>query len=594
MCWAAKVGGYSPGEDSSFLGGVTETGDKSRETPWSVTLSVNGKLMPFEIDTGAEVRVISQKAHQDIGSPTLRPPKKTLRGPSKHRLLVKGQFTAKLTTENKEVEQELYVVQDLHKHLLGCPAIKALDLAIRIAAVRGGSESPFYRYPALFQGLGRLEGDYSIQLKEGAKPLAMMVPRRVAIPLMQPVKEELERMVQLGVISRVREPTEWCAGMVVVQKPNKKVRICVDLTHLDKSVRRERHPLPALEQSMALLAGARVFSTLDRQSALLTTFITRFGRYCFHRRPFGITSAPEHFQRRMSDLLNGLEGVVCMMDDVLVHGRTTEEHDERLERVLQRLQEAGLTLNQQKCQFSRSQVKFLGQIVDASGIRPDPDKVRAIQSVELPKTVSDVRRFLGMTNHLSKFAPNLAETTKPLRDLLNKENQWVWGQPQQKAFQDIQTALTTSPILSLFDQSKETVVSADASSYGLGAVLLQRQPDGELTPITYISRSLTPTEQRYAQIEKEALAFTWACERFSDYLLGLRFHVQTDHKPLVPLFTSKPLDELPVRVQRFRLRMIRFDFSMSHVPGKSLLVADALSRAPCSEAEASDIFLQST
>ena len=131
-----------------------------------------------------------------------------------------------------------------------------------------------------------------------------------------------------------------------------------------------------------------------------------------------------------------------MMDDVLVHGRMTEEKDERLERVLQRLQEAGLTLNQQKCQFSRSQVKFLGQIVDASGIQPDPDKVRAIQSVEPPKTVSDVRRFLGMTNHLSKFAPNQAETTKPLRDLLNKENQWVWGQPQQKAFQDIWASLS--------------------------------------------------------------------------------------------------------------------------------------------------------
>ena len=155
VCRAAKVGGiHSPGEDNSFLGGVTETGDKSRETPWSVTLSVNGKLMPFEIDTGAEVSAISQKAHQDIGIPTLCPPEKTLRGPSNHRLVVKGQFTAKLKTENKEVEQELYVEQDLHRHLLGRPAIKALDLAIRIAAVRGGSESPFYRYLALFQGLG--------------------------------------------------------------------------------------------------------------------------------------------------------------------------------------------------------------------------------------------------------------------------------------------------------------------------------------------------------------------------------------------------------------------------------------------------------
>ena len=150
----------------------------------------------------------------------------------------------------------------------------------------------------------------------------------------------------------------------------------------------------------------------------------------------------------------------------------------------------------------------------------------------------------------------------------------------------------TSPFLSLFDQSRETVVSADASSYGLGTVLLQKQPDGELKPISYISRSLTPTEQRYAQIEKEALAFTWACERFSDLLLGMEFHIHTDHKPLVPLFGSKNLEELPVRVQRFRLRMMRFKFTISHIPGKNLLLADALSRAPISEAVNEDLFLQ--
>ena len=197
-----------------------------------------------------------------------------------------------------------------------------------------------------------------------------------------------------------------------------------------------------------------------------------------------------------------------------------------------------------------------------------------------------------MVNHLSKFSPNLAEKTKPLRELLNKQSDWVWGDPQRQAFQDIKEALTSSPVLSLFDPNSKTVVSADASSFGLGAVLLQTQSDGELKPISYISRSLTPTEKRYAQIEKEALAFTWACERFSDYLLGLTFHIQTDHKPLVPLFSSKNLDELPIRVQRFRLRMMRFDFTISHVPGKSLLVADALLRAPSAEAVDSDTLLQ--
>ena len=222
-------------------------------------------------------------------------------------LPVKGQFTGKLKQGDREVEQELFVVSNLHKHLLGRPAIEALDLAVRVSALRKDTNNPVEQFPNLFKDLGKLEGEYTIKLQEGAKPYALTVPRRVTIPLMQPVKDELERMERLGVIARVSEPTEWCAGMVVVPKPNKKVRICVDLTRLNQSVCRERHPLPAVEQMLAQLAGARVFLKLDansgfwqiplsRESALLTTFITPFGRYCFHCLPFGITFAAESFK----------------------------------------------------------------------------------------------------------------------------------------------------------------------------------------------------------------------------------------------------------------------------------------------------------
>ena len=280
------------------------------------------------------------------------------------------------------------------------------------------------------------------------------------------------------------------------------------------------------------------------------------------------------------------------MDDILVHGKTQEEHDERLSKVLHQLRDAGVTLNSEKCQFSQNQVTFLGQVIDISGIRPDPNKVFAIQKVPAPRNVGDVRRFLGMANQLSKFPPNLADQTKPLRELLIKSNDWVWGEPQRQAFQQIKEALVNSPVLALYDPSLETVVSADASSYGLGAVLLQRQPSGDLKPVAYVSRSMTPTEQRYAQIEKEALAFTWACERLSDYLIGMKFHIHTDHKPLVPLFSTKHLEELPIRVQCFRLRMMRYLFTISHVPGKDLIIADTLSRAPTTVATESDHLLQ--
>ena len=560
---AAKVGGIQADSgparsaQEAFLGMLGEQEAQESRNPWEVTLQLQGKPVSLHIDTGAEVTVISKRVWMDIGQPPLSPSDRTLRGPDNHTLPALGKFTGTLKSATCEAKEDVYVVEGLNRPLLGRPAIEALGLVARLATVDKLELRPATQFPALFHGLGKLQGEYTIQLQEGAKPFALSTPRRVAIPLLKAVKQELQRMEELGVIAKVEAPTEWCAGMVVVPKSNGKVRICMDLTQLNQSVRRERHLLPAVDQTLAQLVGARIFSKLDAnsgfwqiplaaESALLTTFITPFGRFCFHRLPFGISSAPEHFQRRMSETLSGLGGVVCMLDDILIHGKSQEEHDARLQKVLQRLQDAGVTLNSEKCQFSVESVKFLGHVIDSSGIRPDPDKVMAIQKVRAPANVGDIRRFLGMVNQMSKFAPNLAEITQPLRELLIKENQWVWGEPQRRAFQLVKEALTSTPVLALFDPNRETVVSADASSFGLGAVLLQKQQTGDFKPVAYISRSMTPTEQRYAQIEKEALAFTWACERLADYLIGLKFHIQTDHKPLVPLFSSKHLEELPI------------------------------------------------
>ena len=588
-------------EPEPFLG---EIRSHSSPNSWTVTLKLNGTPTELLIDTGAEVTVISEETHNSIGSPPLTVPFRSLKGPSNHSLQVKGFFSGCLKIDTKETRQDIYVVKQLHKQLLGRPAIEALGLAIRTGAVTTHSQGPWEEFPSLFKGLGKLNQPYTIKLHPDATPFSQSVVRRVAIPLMQPVKEELERMEQLGVIARVEQPTDWCAGLVVVQKPNGKVRICVDLTKLNESVRRERHPLPAVDQVLAQLSGATIFSKLDAnsgfwqvplspESALLTTFITPFGRFCFHRLPFGISSAPEIFQRVMSQMLTGLPGTVCMMDDVLVFGATQEEHDDRLRGVLRRIQDSGMTLNPEKCEFSRSRVKFLGHVVDKEGIRPDPDKIQGIVQTATPKDISDVRRFLGTVNQMSKFTPCLADSTRPLRELLERDSVWHWGDKQQRAFDSIKVQLTSAPVLALFDPKRETILSADASSYGIGAVLLQKQENGELKPVAYKSRALTPTEQRYAQIEKEALAFTWACDSLADYLLGLQFHIQTDHKPLVPLFGSKKnLDELPPRLQRFRLRMMRYSFSISHVPGKSLTVADALSRAPSTDQQQEDLDFQ--
>ncbi|VDI44154.1 Hypothetical predicted protein [Mytilus galloprovincialis] len=204
-----------------------------------------------------------------------------------------------------------------------------------------------------------------------------------------------------------------------------------------------------------------------------------------------------------------------------------------------------------------------------------------------PTDISGVRRFLGMVNQLNKFSCKVTELTKPLRELLKTHNAWHWGIAQETAFTEIKNELASSGTLGHYDPNKDTVVSADASSFGLGAVI--RQKHGEiLKPVAYASRSLTDAEQRYAQIEKEALVLTWACEKFSNYLIGKKFNLETDHKPLVPLLSSKGIAELPPRIQRFRMRLLRFDFTIEHVPGKELNIADALSRAPVDLSESNE------
>ena len=312
-----------------------------------------------------------------MGQPTLTPPPQTLKGPSNHPLPVKGYFQGTLRLGDKEITQEVYVVRNLHQQLLGCPAIEALGLIVRAHAINR-SWSVVDKFPELFTGFAKLKQPYMIQLRPHAVPFSQCMARRIPVPLLQLVKAELDRMERLGVIAKVTQPTDWCPGLVVVQKPNGKVRLCVDLTKLNESVRRERHPLPTVDQVLTQLTRATIFSKLDATSdfwqvplapeSALLTFITPFGHYCFHRLPFGISSAPEIFQHQMSQMLAGLPGTVCMMDDVLVFGATQEEHDNNLKRLLRTIRESGMTLNPEKCEFSSNQVKFLAHQIDERGI----------------------------------------------------------------------------------------------------------------------------------------------------------------------------------------------------------------------------------
>jgi transposase InsO family protein len=553
-----------------------------------VNIKMNSISTPFKIDTGAAVTAVPSSFSHKIHC--VQKPDKLLKGAANQKLQVIGKAIVTLSVGSKSITDTVYLIEGLVTPLLGKPAIQQLDLIRFVQEIQPHNNQWITRFPTLFQGLGSMGGEVKIRLKDKSEPFAQAVPRRIAAARKPPLKRELDRMVRMGVIQKIEVPTEWCSPCIVVPKPNGKIRVCIDFTRLNQSVKREYHPLPTTEDTLSMLQGAKVFSKVDANSGYwqmrleessqrLTAFITPFGRYICRRLPFGISSAPEIFQREMQKILVDLDGVVCQMDDILVFGRTQEEHDERLAAVFCRLKKSGVTLNAHKCAFSQNEIKFLGHIISAEGIKADPEKTTAIEKYPVPGNKKELRRFFGIVNYLGKFSPLIANNTSKLRPLLGNDCSWSWGEPQQTEFECLKRIISSTPTLTSFDITKETILSADASAYGLGAAILQKH-DGVWKPVAYASRSLTATEQRYAQIEKEALAICWGCEKFDYFLAGRDFVVETDHKPLLPILGCKELAKLPLRIQRFRLKMMAYSYSIQYTPGIKLVLADALSRAP--------------
>ncbi|UYV80221.1 hypothetical protein LAZ67_18002076, partial [Cordylochernes scorpioides] len=396
-------------EDSSNLD--DDEGECRRR--WTAEIQVNGKKVKFKLDSQADVTCVPLCLFKKImGQQRLVESDINLRAAEFSELQTVGMFISTLRNGNYEIKEKIYVIRRLSEPLLSRRACELLNLARRIEVV-ATRINPIKEFPEVFEGLGQIGNPYEIKLKPGAKPYAVHTPRRVPIPLMKKLKTRLEELEKAGIIAQVNVATEWCAPTVIAGKPNGDIRLCVDLSRLNEHVQREVHPMPVVEHMLGQLGEARFFSKLDANSGFhqiplspdcqhLTTFITPFGRYKYCRMPFGISLAPEYFQKVMSIILQGMDGVMCYLDDILIFASDSKTHDRILRLVLRKLKEAKVTLNKAKCVFGVPRINFLGHILDEDGIRPDPAKIEAVARMPAPTDVHGVRRFLGVVNHLGR------------------------------------------------------------------------------------------------------------------------------------------------------------------------------------------------
>ncbi|KAK7104470.1 hypothetical protein V1264_019182 [Littorina saxatilis] len=563
-----------------------------------VTVNVGGIDLNFMVDSGASCNIISFNTWKWLKQKNVlffnkeQSHKKLYVYASKEPLKLKGKFTAELRVGDNKVVAEVEVLDGDGESLLGVKTAKALN----ILHIGLPPEKPITvnsvnidhcekRHPKLYEGLGKLKDhQVHVYVKKDVKPVAQS-PRRIPFSLRSKVEEKIAELEAAEIIEKVDGPTPWVSPIVVVPKPNGEIRLCVDMRRANEAVERQRYPMPTVEETLIEMNGSTVFTKLDlkwgfhqleldEESRGITTFASHNGLYRYRRLNFGICSAPELYQFTIQQVLQDCEGARNMTDDIIVHGKNMEEHDQRLEKVLDKLEKSGLTLNAQKCVFRMKEIEYMGFVLNEKGVSPAPSKVEDVKNARRPETAAEVRSFLGLVNFNAKFIRNLAAKAETLRKLTRQEVTFRWGKDEEEAFCTLKADLAEAVTLGYFDTQAETRIVADAGPVALGAVLIQHQ-NGEDRVISYASRSLSDVERRYSQTEKEALGLVWACEKFHQYVYGVKFELITDHRPLEFIYSkrSKP----SARIERWVLRLQSYNFTVKYRPGKTN-IADPLSR----------------
>ena len=434
-------------------------------------------------------------------------------------------------------------------------------------------------------GLGCVKGvEHEIHVRN-ARPI-----KQRPYPVSDRVQEELHRQVCEMLNQGIIEPSKsgWSSPAVMTPKSDGTRRFCIDLRKVNAVTKPDAYPLPNMQDIMRKLRKAKFIFTLDLKSAyhqvplaeearaITALTVPGLGLFQFRRMPYGLMNAPATFQRLIDQVLGpGLEPYVyAYLDDIIIVTETFEEHKRCLRMVLERLAAAGLTLNAAKYVFCKSEVAYLGFLVNREGTRPNPAKIEPIKNYPVPRNLKALRRFLGTSSWYRRFIPNYATIAEPLTNLTKKNQKYEWLEEQQRTFELLCAMVMTAPVLHRPDPNGLFVMQTDASGVGLGAVLLQ-EVEGQERVIEFASRVLTPAEQNYSVTERECLAVIWAIQKFRPYIEAYEFKVVTDHSSLRWLCQMKNPTS---RLARWVLELQGHHFTVEHRKGALNHVADALSR----------------
>ncbi|XP_070382840.1 uncharacterized protein [Dermacentor albipictus] len=592
--------------DSAHIWTLASARKNALQPPIRRTFSWGGVDLSMEVDTGSPVCVISRQLFDKHHKcwPSLQPSHVKL-SCYNGRLPVVGELQLCVKYRDISVNCALVVLDCPGPSLCGRDLLMLLEQAgVPVLQVTGEGEATADQvdchrihaicdtYQDVFsETLGLIKGPPASLLLKGDAVPKFCKARPIPYALRDKVSQELDRLVSLGVISPVKH-SNWATPIVPVLKKDGSVRICGDFkATLNPACATEQYPLPVIQDIFASLGGGQLFSTLDLRDAYnqvlldedsrkLCVINTHKGLFCYNRLPFGISSAPAIFQRKLDTILSGLPGVQAYLDDVLV-AEGVEDCGARLQIVLERFREHGVKLRYDKCKFSQPSVAYLGHRIDRTGLHPTEKNVDAIMNAPSPQNLSELRSFLGMISFYSKFLPNMSDTLFPLYQLLEKNARWQWKLSQESAFRKAKQHLKDAEVLVHFDPSRKLKLECDASARGIGAVLFHTIGSTN-RPVGFRSRTLTKAERNYPQLEREALALVFGVTKFRDYLLGREFVLVSDHQPLLGLL--RPDRQTPAmaaaRIQRWALYLGGYRYKLEYAPGRLLLNADALSRLP--------------